>query len=149
MTITELVNAAHKNASDKGFYDNELLTIESLKKLKENNLTDEDTDKLINANFVNTVISSKLMLIVSELGEALESLRNRNLCKIERIPNTVETDTDMFLQFVKDTFEDEIADVFIRLFDLCGFMQIDIERHIKLKMNYNKSRPKLHGKEFW
>lgn len=148
MTITELVHASHKNATDKGFYENEMFTIGAFKILKENNLINKDADKLINTNFINTVISSKLMLVVSELGEALEALRNRNLCKIERIPDTVEVNNDMFLQFVKDTFEDEIADVFIRLFDLCGFMQIDIERHINLKMNYNSTRPKLHGKEF-
>ena len=82
MTITELVEKAHKNAKDKGFYDNELLTIESLKKLKENGLIDDDTNKLINTNYVNTIISSKLMLVVSELGEALEALRNRNFVKL-------------------------------------------------------------------
>jgi len=153
MTITELVEKAHKNATDKGFYESDMLTITTLKILKKNNLIDENTNKLINTNFINSMISSKLMLIVSELGEALKALRNRNFVKLgETCPyhlgHEALEQSNIFADYIKDTFEDEIADVFIRLFDLCGFMQIDIERHIKLKMNYNKSRPKLHGKEF-
>jgi len=57
-------------------------------------------------------------------------------------------DTVDFKEQVKDTFEDEIADVFIRLGDLVGYLNIDIEKHIKMKMQYNATRPKLHGKEF-
>lgn len=49
---------------------------------------------------------------------------------------------------IKDTFEDEIADCFIRLFDLCGRYKIDIESHIKAKMKYNSLREKLHGKKY-
>lgn len=49
---------------------------------------------------------------------------------------------------IKDTFEDEIADVFIRLFDFCGHRKIDIEKFIQLKMKYNESREKMHGKKY-
>jgi NTP pyrophosphatase (non-canonical NTP hydrolase) len=79
--------------------------------------------------------SELLMLIVSELGEACEALRKnqRQISKVE---------------WYKDTFEDEIADVFIRLGDMCEAMGIDIEWQIKKKMEYNQTRPQKHGKEF-
>lgn len=79
-------------------------------------------------------IPEKLMLIVSELGEACEALRNNK-----------RQEGDIWK---KDTFEDEIADTFLRLFDLCGYMNIDIDYFIAKKIEYNKSRPYKHGKEF-
>lgn len=36
----------------------------------------------------------------------------------------------------------------IRLFDLCGYMDIDIEKHIDLKLKYNQGRPNKHGKNY-
>lgn len=65
-----------------------------------------------------------LMLIVTELAEAMESYRNRD----------------------DENFKEEIADTFIRLFDLCGGLDIDIEREILKKMQKNKKRPYKHGK---
>ena len=47
---------------------------------------------------------------------------------------------------IKDTHEDEIADVFIRLFDYCGGMNIPIGDHIAAKISYNSTRPYKHGK---
>ena len=71
-------------------------------------------------------IAVKLMLIVTELGEACEEDRKNN----------------------KENFEEEIADVFIRLFDLCGYLNIDIEKVIQNKISINIDRPKLHGKKY-
>jgi hypothetical protein len=41
---------------------------------------------------------------------------------------------------VKDSFHDEMADVLIRVLDLCGGYNIDIDWHIKMKMRYNATR---------
>ena len=49
---------------------------------------------------------------------------------------------------IRGTVPEEIADAFIRLFDLCGFYGIDIEAHIKAKMAYNATRPAKHGKKY-
>jgi NTP pyrophosphatase (non-canonical NTP hydrolase) len=76
-------------------------------------------------------IGELLMLIVSELGEALEAHRKNQTGMMQ-----------------KDTFEDELADVFIRLFDMCAGLGIDVERQIQWKLEYNKKRPRLHGKEY-
>lgn len=123
MTITELKTLVFKNALEKGFHDRWI----------------NNQDNSIEAK--NEMISAKLMLIVSELGEALEALRKGNLTK--NINNFTNFETE-----IKDTFEDEIADTIIRLLDLCGLLQIDIEKHIIAKMEYNKTRERLHGKKF-
>jgi NTP pyrophosphatase (non-canonical NTP hydrolase) len=66
------------------------------------------------------------MLIVSELGEALEGLRHDDI----------------------DNFKEELADVAIRLGDMCGGLNIDLEDEILKKMEKNRNRPRLHGKKF-
>lgn len=71
-------------------------------------------------------ISQFLMLIVSELGEAQEALRKNNW----------------------DNFKEELADVAIRLADLCGGLEINLEEEIKKKMLKNETRPYKHGKAF-
>ena len=96
-----------------------------------------------------------LMLVNSELAEALEADRHDRHCR--------EFDKKLYLRLleenemprklifenqIKDTFEDEIADAVIRLFDLAEGMGIDLEFHIKQKMEYNKTRERLHGKAY-
>ena len=55
---------------------------------------------------------------------------------------------ESFEHGVKSSFEDELADVAIRLFDLCGGLNIDLEKHIEMKMKYNSMRGYKHGKAF-
>jgi len=69
---------------------------------------------------------TKLMLCVTELSEAMEAYRDNN----------------------RTNFDEEIADVFIRLLDICGALYIDIEKEIEKKMMANVNRPKLHGRKF-
>lgn len=66
----------------------------------------------------------KLMLVVSEVGEAAEAVRHND----------------------RQNFEEEIADTFILLFDICGSCQIDIDRVLSDKMLLNEGRPFRHGK---
>ena len=44
--------------------------------------------------------------------------------------------------------KDEIADAFIRICDLAGGLEIDLERHVRAKLEYNKTRPAKHGKKY-
>jgi len=69
-------------------------------------------------------ISEKLMLIVTEVAEACEADRNGD----------------------EESFNRELADVFIRLADLCGKKNIFIEYYIRRKMEINKDRPYKHSK---
>lgn len=42
--------------------------------------------------------------------------------------------------------EEELADVIIRIADFCGWRRIDLGRCVLAKMQYNLSRPHMHGK---
>ena len=96
MEIKEFVKEAHRIAKEHGFWE------------------------------VEKSIPAKLMLIVSELGEA---------CEADRQPDP-------------EHFDEEIADTFIRLADLCGHLNIDIEKVIERKMEINEKRPRLHNKRY-
>lgn len=117
--INKLVEAAHSNAVSKGFHEN-----------KKN-------------------LGEMLCLIHSEVSEALEADRSGSYFKgsIAEV-NSCEEDKfkASFLLNVKDTFEDELADILIRVFDLAGHLKIDLEGHISAKMRYNASREHKHGK---
>lgn len=89
-----------------------------------------------------------LMLVVSELAEALEADRKGKHVNIRHISEKDYLNPDKFKETIKDTFEDEIADTFIRLFDLVGYLGIDIVAHIKAKLNYNRGRGYKHGKKY-
>lgn len=39
----------------------------------------------------------------------------------------------------------ELADLLIRVFDTCGHYHIDLEKALKIKMEYNKTRAYRHG----
>ena len=97
-------------------------------------------------------IMKQLLLIISEITEAVEILRKEDIdFNLEpRIPNTLnrEEGIKFFEDNFKDKFQDEIGDTFIRLFDLCGFLGINIEDWISAKLEYNKSREHKHGKRY-
>lgn len=94
-------------------------------------------------------IGEKLMLIVSELSEALEADRVNRYAKRNDFENAIGIEyTEKFKTHIKDSFEDEIADSIIRLLDLCGGLHIDIEFHVKEKLEFNKTRANKHGKKY-
>ena len=43
---------------------------------------------------------------------------------------------------------EELADCCIRIFDYCGARNIDLEKTLLKKIDYNKTRPYRHGKKF-
>lgn len=53
-----------------------------------------------------------------------------------------------FELYIKDTFEDEIADAIIRLLDLSAYLNIDIDKHMELKMKYNSMRTEFDDISF-
>ncbi len=98
-------------------------------------------------------VGELLMLVTSELGEAMEAHRKNRFAKLERLEfelgqNEEQHWNEKFEYHVKDTFEDEIADAVMRLMDLSAGLGIDLEKHISAKVRFNKSRPKLHGKAY-
>lgn len=100
-------------------------------------------------------VGEVLMLIVSELGEALEAHRSGKSADYQSFAQFTETQNatgeeyaELFRDYMKDTFEDEIADTVIRIFDMCEGFGIDLEAHIVAKLEYNKTRPYKHGKKY-
>lgn len=125
--INELAREIHENAKSKGFYEEE------------------------------KNIGELLCLIHSEVSEALEADRedshtdwdnfNAELKaqKSEGYRDAWKTSFDLH---VKDTFEDELADIMIRVMDLAAYKGINLEEHIKLKMTRNSLRDYKHGKRY-
>jgi NTP pyrophosphatase (non-canonical NTP hydrolase) len=71
-------------------------------------------------------VAEAIALIHSEVSEALEADRKGD----------------------QENFAEELADVVIRIGDLCGELDIDIEIAIRNKMERNKLRPYKHGKRY-
>jgi NTP pyrophosphatase (non-canonical NTP hydrolase) len=177
-TFTELIKTAHEHAKAGGWWD-----------------TERNTGEL-------------LMLIVSECGEALEAHRNEKRADMESWssqytgrPMSNVNEKGGFETWIKDTFEDELADIVIRIADYIGGTgrmffgtepslvdvkasgnvgeellkvvastidgsslgvakavyqvfgiaaahNIDLWKHIELKMAYNKTRGYKHGKAY-
>lgn len=129
--INELAKQVHENAKAKGFFE------------KEKN------------------IGEMLCLIHSEVSEALEADRKDRYCQQDpffiigmadkNYGKTFNEDNffkEQFESIIKNTFEDELADIAIRVMDLAAYKGIDLESHIKAKMRYNSLREYKHGKKY-
>lgn len=73
----------------------------------------------------------ELMLVVSELGEAVNADRNGKYANRERFENVLKEYhvplSYAFNQCIKDTVEDELADAAIRILSLAGLNSSDLE----------------------
>jgi NTP pyrophosphatase (non-canonical NTP hydrolase) len=142
-TLNELRDEIHENAVKHGFYDTDLQL-------------PDFASKTVEAGIKHALFAQRTALIHSELSEALEADRKDiraytasflSGTTMDGIFNDLLPEDVAFEKFIKNTVEDELADVIIRTLDLCGHLGIDIERHIELKMKYNESRGYRHGKK--
>jgi len=123
MNLTRLSESIHATNVANGFYDD---------------LAGQDPD---------LVVIQRLFLCISELAEAGEALR-KNKLDLSLHPEFNPEKVYAFEANYKDKFQDELADTMIRLFDLCGYLDIDINEWITCKLAYNKTRAYKHGKRF-
>ena len=141
MDLNELRDDIHSSAVLKGFYDNEAF-IEL--KLTKNEI------KI----YRHILFAQRIALIHSELSEALEADRkdkypDKDLSlKLNKKDFIGFTWMSNFEEEIKNTVSDELSDIILRVFDLCGWLDIDIQTHIELKMKYNKQRGYKHGKNY-
>lgn len=102
-------------------------------------------------------VPEKLMLAVSELGEAMEAFRHLKPEYIEAVAKTAELAPEEKERLLKDVppeqrcwhdnLEEEIADTFIRLCDLADAINMDLLEEVCWKMAKNELRPIKHAKE--
>jgi len=94
-----------------------------------------------------------LMLIVSELSEALEADRAdryypRHFSKYhDSMPPKAQC-KEFYEKYIKGTVEEELADAIMRICALAGHRKIDLDWHVRAKMAYNETRPYKHGKKY-
>lgn len=140
-TIKELQEDIHSTNVEKGFWDNND---------KISSILDEDFRNAVKQAFRG----QRLALVTSEISEALESIRKKDVKLISNSVKAVIENAEgeyfvkTFTDFVKDSYQDELADSVIRLLDIAGGEDIDLEWHIVQKLRYNKTRAKMHGKKF-
>lgn len=81
-----------------------------------------------------------MMLVVSEASEAFECFRNGDGIDQEFLSRDSEGGYGK-----PEGIPSELADVVIRVMDLCAFYKIDLQAAIETKMAYNETRPYRHG----
>lgn len=118
MTILEWQAELNRNAKEKGFWDTE------------------------------RNIGEQIALMHSELSEALEEMRDpdKRLNQIYYNPMKALQGKDGKYFNKPEGFGIELADCVIRILETAFAYGIDMEECMRLKHEYNKLRPRMHGK---
>ncbi len=116
MKINKLCKDAHKAAKEKGWYPKDGRNIGEL-----------------------------IALIHSEISEALEEARDPLFINTRASNYTYHVVNEESKDRKPEGLAIEIADAVIRIADLCGYLNIDLEKALKIKLAYNKTRKHRHG----
>ena len=153
--LNNLAEEIYQNNRKKGFYeDSDKLSA----------VISDNAPELLGA-FKGIITGQRLALITSEVSETLEADRHNKSFTEDFQKNLAhgldplrwkkefleEIDDNAYKQrflLIKDTKEDEIADVIIRCLDFCGANNIDIDFHVQAKLKFNKLRAYKHGKNY-
>lgn len=110
---TRLQHECHRASKTAGWWTDLKTGIDLTETIKEQNI------------LAGALVAQKLMLIVSEVSEAMEG--HRKGLKDDKLPH-------------RPMVEVELADAIIRICDLAGAMGLDLGGAIAEKMAYNRSR---------
>jgi NTP pyrophosphatase (non-canonical NTP hydrolase) len=108
--LNALARAIHAGARAKGFYDREFVA--------------DPESRYDNAIPNPSFPAEKLLLIVSEVSETLDALRDAD----------------------PDHEAEELADVIIRCLDYAAWRGVDVDAAVAAKVATNRDRPRLHGR---
>ncbi len=109
-----------------------------------NQLAGEIRQNAIDKGFYEKPVSdaTKIMLVITEMSEALEAHRCNRRTQIKSLDEYVTylkkydccdekeekvVFSAIFSQLIKDTLEDELADAYIRILDFCAYKEIDVD----------------------
>lgn len=153
-SLGTIMEECHASSRSKGWWDD-------CKFL--NPKADSTSGNGLDQHLVKKTIPEKLALIHSEVSEALEDYRVKAMpelpdriddfggihcpkCKCVYGFDNKDWNCPECGQMAKPTgFPTELADIVIRVFDLAGALNIDLEEVILRKMAYNETRPYRHG----
>jgi NTP pyrophosphatase (non-canonical NTP hydrolase) len=113
MTFDDWARSIHEWARSKGFYDRERLRV-----------VDPVTGDVEARPENPSLPSEKLMLIVTEVAEVQEALRDGD----------------------RENEAEEVADILIRVLDYAAWRGINLDAEVAAKMGKNRERPRLHGR---
>lgn len=142
--LNELAKEIHQNAINKGFYIDYYTT---------KHLVGKKLTPIIDHVF----FAQKIALIHSELSEAIEADRKNRYLDLDILKEKYLLEIELFNdKNFKEAYEmgfkhsvnDELVDAIIRVLDLCAHLDINIQKHVELKMKYNSLREHKHGKEY-
>lgn len=86
-------------------------------------------------------LGSKLLLIVTEIAEAYETVRSGDGPKMVWY-------SGLNGEGKPEGLGSELADIVIRTINVAEALEIDIEARVIEKMAFNKTRPPKHGRKF-
>lgn len=112
-TLDDIARSIHEQNRSKGFYDRERLRV-----------VDPVTGDVEGTPKNPSLPSEKLLLIVSEVCEAQDALRNDD----------------------RENEEEEVADILIRTLDYAAWRGFSMDGAVWAKMGKNRERPQLHGR---
>lgn len=92
----------------------------------------EDTPRHVLTEEIVPHIAAKLLMVHAEVSEAAEELRELRLKQWEDGGKP-------------EGMVIELADVVIRVMDLCGYLGLDLEEAMWVKSTYNTTRGHRHG----
>lgn len=145
--LTRLMQHAHATAVDKGWHED----VARVARLQALARTLAAQDRAADAAEVRwaadqvlvSAVSERLALIMGEAAEALEAHRLGAMETTACVHADDHADPGHVCQ--PDGFAIELADVVIRVFDLCGRLAIDLGDAVRRKMAYNETRAYRHG----